>query len=63
MCSVCDDNDWAERYCKKPDNYLNDLLCAVHDAAKTTMPLSDGTLIEIYNALREELINRKILSA
>jgi len=19
MCSVCDDNDWTEKYCKKPD--------------------------------------------
>jgi len=39
------------------------LLCAIYEPAKTGMNIADDVLIELYNALREELINRKILSA
>ena len=42
---------------------LNTLLCAIYEPAKTGMNIADDVLIELYNALREELINRKILSA
>jgi hypothetical protein len=37
MCSVCDDSDWTEKYCKKPDAEsvgLSDLLALRKRAEK-----------------------------